>query len=98
MVLGIWLLPQKNQYGTWPASGEIDLLESRGNADLKDGDKSHIGVEQVSQTLHYGPYHPLNGWEKTHFLTNSTKGKGYDLDFHTYEVEWTPSKTKTELW
>lgn len=27
----IWLLPEKNAYGQWPASGEIDLMESRGN-------------------------------------------------------------------
>lgn len=28
----IWLLPRWNNYGNWPASGEIDLMESRGNA------------------------------------------------------------------
>ncbi len=27
----IWLLPEKNAYGQWPASGEIDVMESRGN-------------------------------------------------------------------
>lgn len=26
----IWLLPTDNAYGDWPASGEIDLLESKG--------------------------------------------------------------------
>lgn len=26
----IWLLPKHNGYGEWPASGEIDLVESRG--------------------------------------------------------------------
>uniref|UniRef100_A0A182KD84 GH16 domain-containing protein n=1 Tax=Anopheles christyi TaxID=43041 RepID=A0A182KD84_9DIPT len=25
----VWLLPKRQVYGTWPASGEIDLLESR---------------------------------------------------------------------
>ena len=28
----IWLLPQNSVYGGWPTSGEIDLMESRGNA------------------------------------------------------------------
>ena len=28
----IWLLPRDNQYGGWPASGEIDIVESRGNS------------------------------------------------------------------
>ena len=27
----IWLLPKHNEYGEWPASGEIDIMESRGN-------------------------------------------------------------------
>ena len=27
----IWLLPRHNEYGNWPASGEIDIMESRGN-------------------------------------------------------------------
>lgn len=27
----IWLLPRYHEYGTWPASGEIDIMESRGN-------------------------------------------------------------------
>ena len=26
----IWLLPHRNAYGGWPASGEIDIVESRG--------------------------------------------------------------------
>ena len=28
----IWMLPTHQQYGVWPASGEIDIVESRGNA------------------------------------------------------------------
>ena len=43
----IWMLPAQHIYGQWPASGEIDIVESRGNAQLmKDG--VNIGVEQVS--------------------------------------------------
>ncbi|XP_035705779.1 beta-1,3-glucan-binding protein isoform X2 [Folsomia candida] len=95
---GIWLLPLKNQYGSWPASGEIDILEARGNTDLKDKDKVHIGTEQVSQTLHYGPFHPINGWQKTHFSTNSDKdSKAYDIDFHVYELHWTPDFIKFSI-
>ena len=29
------MLPRWNQYGDWPASGEIDLAEIRGNANLQ---------------------------------------------------------------
>ena len=28
----IWLMPRWEQYGSWPASGEIDVVESKGNA------------------------------------------------------------------
>ena len=26
----VWLMPENHPYGTWPASGEIDIIESRG--------------------------------------------------------------------
>lgn len=42
----IWMLPLKQEYGLWPTSGEIDIMESRGNLNLmKDG--VNIGAEQV---------------------------------------------------
>ena len=30
IVLAIWMMPMWEEYGGWPASGEIDLVESRG--------------------------------------------------------------------
>ena len=30
IVAAIWMLPMWEEYGGWPASGEIDLVESRG--------------------------------------------------------------------
>jgi hypothetical protein len=86
----IWLLPRYNAYGTWPASGEIDLMESRGNRQLFQNGVN-IGTEQISQTLHYGPYYPYNGYENAHFEKNSPPNQGYDRDFHTYGLEWTES-------
>jgi len=47
----IWLLPSYNSYGTWPASGEIDIMESRGN----DATCSAGGVNRFGSTLHWGP-------------------------------------------
>ena len=47
----IWMLPLKQEYGLWPTSGEIDIMESRGNLNLvKDG--TNIGVEQVQVVLY----------------------------------------------
>jgi len=86
----IWLLPQRNAYGPWPSSGEIDLMESRGNRKLFNPAGVNIGTEQVSQTLHYGPYWPYNGYEKAHYEAQSPVDQGYDREFHTYGFEWTP--------
>ncbi|XP_055374593.1 beta-1,3-glucan-binding protein-like isoform X2 [Condylostylus longicornis] len=85
----IWLLPKRNFYGTWPTSGEIDLLESRGNRNLiLNG--VNIGVEQFGSTLHYGPDPAHNGWENAHFVRQSQKGRGFNEDFHKYTLLWSP--------
>ena len=44
------MLPTYNQYGGWPSSGEIDIMESRGNnASYPAG-----GVDAFGSTLHWG--------------------------------------------
>jgi len=85
-------MPAQNSYGTWPASGEIDIMESRGNRKLFNPEGVNVGTEQVSTTLHYGPYWPYNGFENAHFEQNSPVDQGFDRAFHTYQVEWTPGK------
>lgn len=52
----VWLMPRDNVYGSWPASGEIDLVELRGNRELLQHDGVNVGAEQLQQTLHFGPY------------------------------------------
>nr|CAD7402313.1 unnamed protein product [Timema poppensis] len=84
----LWLLPRYNAYSTWPASGEIDLAELRGNLDyVQNG--VNIGTEQSSSTLHFGPYWPLNAYESAHFSKNTPAGAGFDKDYHLYQMEWT---------
>jgi beta-glucanase (GH16 family) len=56
----IWLLPKDNAYGQWPASGEIDLVESRGNANCPNS------VDSFGSTLHYGPGWPYDAWGTAH--------------------------------
>ena len=98
MPAGDWLLPsikfapKANAYGNWPASGEIDLVESRGNRELTK-DKINIGTDQISSTLHYGPYASTDGYQITTFQRNSNdKGKGFNSGFHRYQMEWTAEK------
>lgn len=75
---------------TWPSSGEIDLMESRGNAHLTDPEGTNVGVEQVGHTLHYGPFFDVRGM--TGFTKNTEAEKGFNKDFHLYQMEWTPEK------
>lgn len=85
----IWLLPRYNSYGTWPSSGEIDLLESRGNKNYVSPNGENVGTQQVGHTLHWAPSVNANQWEKTHFEKNDPAG--YDTDFHIYKLVWTSS-------
>ena len=90
----IWMMPANGAYGAWPASGEIDILESRGNANYPAA--AGGGVDSFSSTMHWGPFWPLNGYAKTH--------EGYTLPagdlseaFHTYELDWSPTMVTTSI-
>lgn len=47
-------MPRFAVYGEWPRSGEIDLMEARGNRALYSGNVN-VGTEQAGSTMHYGP-------------------------------------------
>ncbi|GLV44856.1 Gram-negative bacteria binding protein 1 [Carabus blaptoides fortunei] len=91
----IWMVPRYNVYSTWPASGEIDLVEARGNENLTQNGKN-IGTEQAGSTLHWGPDPAHNGYMKTHFDKNSP-GNGFNKDFRIYGFEWTPEYLKFSI-
>ncbi|KAI0368577.1 concanavalin A-like lectin/glucanase [Pilatotrama ljubarskyi] len=79
----IWMLPKDNKYGAWPLSGEIDIMESRGNAPSYPAQ----GVNFVRASLNYGVLQAV----QTHiFGWWSQKQSSYDKEFHTYALEWTP--------
>ncbi len=71
----IWMLPGDNAYGTWPASGEIDIMEHVGY----DPDKIHCSI-------HTSAYNHTMGTQKT--ATRTVPGA--TDDFHVYRVDWTP--------
>jgi beta-glucanase (GH16 family) len=86
----IWLLPRHNYYGNWPASGEIDIVESRGNGpECQAG-----GVDTFGSTLHWGPGWPQDAWSKAHAEFKSKSGNLND-DFHIYELQWGTDGLKT---
>lgn len=87
----IWMLPKSNYYGEWPSSGEIDIVESRGNAPHPN----YEGVDTVLSTLHWGPHWPQNGYPLTSKAYKKTNGKTFNDEFHTYTLEWSPSRIVT---
>ncbi|KAJ7651192.1 glycoside hydrolase family 16 protein [Roridomyces roridus] len=80
----IWMLPVNNTYGPWPASGEIDIVESRGNG-LQ---YTNRGANYVQGSLNWGPNVLLNGVSKSYSWW-SDRRKLFSSDFHTYALEWT---------
>jgi beta-glucanase (GH16 family) len=77
----IWMLPQQEtKYGAWAASGEIDIMEARGQEPGK-----------VLGTLHYGSHWPANAHSGSDYVfpDNSTIA-----DFHVYALEWEPSEMR----
>jgi len=70
----IWMLPTDDKYGTWAASGEIDIMEMQGHH-----------PDTVHGTLHYGGRWPKN----IHTGKPLKRAKGTFADaFHTFAVEW----------
>lgn len=71
-----WLLPTDNEYGGWPASGEIDIMELLGHQ-----------PDTVYGTIHFGDDFPnRKSVTGKYWLDTST----FADDFHTYTVEWEP--------
>jgi len=80
----LWMLPTKNVYGPWPLSGEIDIVESRGNGI----EYTAHGSNFVQGSLNWGPTSYLNGISKsTSWWTE--KRTSFASAFHTYVLEWT---------
>ena len=78
----VWLMPTNAAYGTWPASGEIDMVESRGNARGYPGG----GCESFSSTLHYGPYWPQDAYLNAHETYSAPSGD-LSTSFHKYDTD-----------
>lgn len=76
----LWMLPQEEKYGGWAASGEIDVMEARGQEPNK-----------VLGTLHYGGRWPANAHTGKDYIF--PKG-GTFTDFHVYAVEWEPGEIR----
>ncbi|KAF8236768.1 concanavalin A-like lectin/glucanase [Tricholoma matsutake] len=80
----MWMLPRDGVYGPWPLSGEIDMVESRGNS-LR---YTAHGSNYVQGSLNWGPAPNLNGVSKSYSWWTERR-RGFNQDFRTYVLEWT---------
>lgn len=68
-----WLMPEHSRYGAWAASGEIDIMESKGRV-----------PRLTYHTLHFGGKAPSN----THVSKTFTLPEKTEADWHVYALEW----------
>jgi len=85
----MWMMPRYNSYGDWPASGEIDIVESRGNGNGYPG-----GVNQFGSTLHWGPSWNQDDYVVTHGTYTLPSGDFSDA-FHLFVMVWTNTSIVT---
>ncbi len=70
----IWMLPSDEKYGGWASSGEIDIMEYKGQE-----------PKRLYSSLHFG-----GAWPKNRFKTATydlPKGE-FSQDFHTFSIDW----------
>jgi beta-glucanase (GH16 family) len=73
-----WMLSTNEEYGGWPRSGEIDIMEWLGNR-----------PKEVLGTIHYG-----QAWPNNSFTGHTLKQVFNDFSdsYHTFAVEWSETK------
>jgi len=69
----IWMMPTDAVYGSWPASGEIDIMEELGHEPNK-----------VYQTLHFGGVGAHSQTGGSYVLQSDD----FSRDFHLFTLEW----------
>lgn len=73
----IWMLPERNKYGNWPRSGEIDIME-------------HVGFNpgMIYGTVHTQSFNHMRRTEKNDSILISDAAER----FHLYTIEWSEDK------
>lgn len=77
----LWLLPNDDTYGSWAASGEIDVMEARGRL-----------TGATSGTIHFGGTWPSNTSLGSDY--SFSNGQTIDSDYHVYSAVWEDDNIK----
>ena len=78
----IWMLPTDWEYGGWPASGEIDIMENVG-----------YDPDTIVGSSHTKKYNHNIGTQKNSKIFCPTNHK----EFHVYALEWDPEEFRLYL-
>jgi beta-glucanase (GH16 family) len=76
----IWMLSTDWQYGAWPASGEIDIME-------------HVGYDpnKIHSSVHTTAFNHTRNTQKSAFKMVPDAMEA----FHVYRIDWTPYSIKS---
>ena len=74
-----WMMSSDDVYGTWAASGEIDIMEAK-NTPM-----------EIRGNLHFGGEYPDN--TKTGSSAYAD-GSDFSQDYHLYSIEWDPKEIR----
>jgi beta-glucanase (GH16 family) len=76
----IWMMPTMNAYGTWPNSGEIDIME-------------HVGYQPnvIHTTIHTAKFNHNDNTQ----LGYSKTIQNAETEFHDYEIIWSPGSIES---
>lgn len=78
----LWLLPEKEEYGGWASSGEIDILETKGHE-----------PRRIQGAIHYGGRWPANAFT----VCEHVFAEGSIAEFHVYAIDWDPGVIHWEV-
>jgi len=79
----LWMMPEESVYGSWAASGEIDIMEYLGHE-----------TNRVYGTLHYGGSYPDNVHSGNSYTLTADPGDpfpdNFSTDYYLFTLEWEP--------